>query len=194
MGSRQRKLRKDHSLSQRKKAGNARGGRTQWLRMSRGRTAWGGGMSPSAQNGGNGACSRWRSWAKKEVRGSQVATKLWDMGKRRVEALAELETRKRRRRRVQRILDQVPFSGLGVGRGGRPRPPRLTCGGHHGHRSHALPAVKPIEVHPILPVGLQAGDGDLVLIPLDGHDLGPPLRILILDREGVERALGHRPG
>ena len=54
--------------------------------------------------------------------------------------------------------------------------------------------MKPIEVHLILPIGLQAGDGDLILITPDGHCLGPPLGILVLDHEGVERALGHCPG
>lgn len=54
--------------------------------------------------------------------------------------------------------------------------------------------MKPVEVHLILPVRLQAGDGDLILMPPDGHCLGPPLRILVLDHEGVKSALGHRPG
>lgn len=53
--------------------------------------------------------------------------------------------------------------------------------------------MKPIEVHLIFPVGLQARDGDLVLITPDGHCLGLPLGVLVLDHEGVEGALGHCP-
>lgn len=37
-----------------------------------------------------------------------------------------------------------------------------------------LPAMKPVEVHLMLAVGLQARDGDLILIAPDGHCLGPP--------------------
>lgn len=54
--------------------------------------------------------------------------------------------------------------------------------------------MKPVEIHLILPVGLQARDGDLVLIPPDRHCLGLALCILVLDHEGVKGALGHGPG
>lgn len=83
---------------------------------------------------------------------------------------------------------QVLFRGRGLAGEG------LTGGGHHRHGPHALPAMEAIEVHFILPVRFQARDGDLILVPCNGHRLGLPLCILVLDQEGVEGALGHRPG
>ena len=73
-------------------------------------------MILSSQDGGKGACPwSWRSGAKKDVRGWQLDAKSWDKGKETVEALAELEPRKRRWREEPRVWGQVPLRGLGVG-------------------------------------------------------------------------------
>ena len=81
-------------------------------------------MILGVQNGRKGACHwRWRGRAKKDVRGWRLDAKSWDVGKETVEALAELEPRKRRWREAPRVWGQVPLRGLGVGGQGRPDSP-----------------------------------------------------------------------
>lgn len=66
----------DSSLSQ-----AAVGEGTQWLRISVGRTARGGGV-PDVWNGENGTCSwRWRSRAERKARGWWLDERSWDVEK-----------------------------------------------------------------------------------------------------------------
>lgn len=69
----------------------------------------------------------------------------------------------------------------------------LTCHGSHGERAQALPAVEPIDKHPVSASGLQAGDGGLTLVCGYRHHLELPIAVLVLDHEGVKLALGDGP-